>query len=126
MAYHREIPRDLFNEANLLKCYGQIYINLESAEMPHVELTGDGEAFAIEQDYSSGDTYIANVALLIDGEVCTLRRPLNSREPWPLQFVNDSEEELPLFYKDGTFSQDFIEYAESLAPKKASAAKLGR
>jgi hypothetical protein len=32
MGYTRVIPRDLFNEANLLKCIGGLYIALEHVE----------------------------------------------------------------------------------------------
>ncbi len=31
MTYKRVIPRDLFNEANLLKCYGALWIALDNA-----------------------------------------------------------------------------------------------
>ncbi len=30
--YARVIPRDLFNEANLLKCFGNLYLRLEVFE----------------------------------------------------------------------------------------------
>jgi len=51
MSYTRVIPRDLFNEANLLKCYGQIYIEVERMSLPdpraYVEIEHDGGAFYI-------------------------------------------------------------------------------
>lgn len=37
MTYQREIPRDLFNEANLLKCLGQI--SLIAHDRPDGELS---------------------------------------------------------------------------------------
>ena len=43
--YNRVIPRDLFNEANLLKCMGQLYLCLEAANLKYVYLEHDGDAF---------------------------------------------------------------------------------
>ncbi len=84
MSYTREIPRDLFNEASLLKCFGRLYICLESRLGRNITLKHGGEAFDVRQDKSDGSIYLANVTLHIGGQKCELRRPLNSREPWPL------------------------------------------
>lgn len=76
MNYARVIPRDLFNEANLLKCYGRLALE--------VDLEHDGGAFDIQQDPASGALHVANVRLVVRGREVPLFRPLNSREPWPL------------------------------------------
>lgn len=110
MSYARVIPRDLFNEANLLKCYGQIFINLETADVPGVELEHDGEAFDIQQDAGCGGTLIANVTLKVRGESCFLHRPLNSRERWPLYLTTDNEDEISVFADDGSFSLEMMDY----------------
>lgn len=34
MSYFRVIPRDLFNEASLLKCYGRLAILLDDMRSP--------------------------------------------------------------------------------------------
>lgn len=110
MSYFRVIPRDLFNEANLLKCYGRIYINLETAELPHVEFIHDGEAFQVEQDASDGSLFISNVQLLVNGQPQNLRRPLNSRASWPLELVDDEQGNIPVFNADGTFTEEMLAY----------------
>ncbi len=58
MAYLRVIPRDLFNEGNLLKCLGRIYINLESLPGISAELVETGGPFHIEQNEDDGSIYV--------------------------------------------------------------------
>jgi len=122
MTYRRVIPRDLFNEANLLKCYARIYINLETAGLHGVELQHDGLAFVVEQDPSNGAMFVSNVKLTASGPAGRtehkLQRPLNSRDAWPLMLVDDQDEETPVFTADGSFSEDFID------AMKAEIAKL--
>lgn len=117
MSYIREIPRDLFNEANLLKCYGRIYINLETADAPGVELVyDDGDrAFEVEQDIC-GDLTITNVKLMVRGVECKLYRPLNSREEWPLNMRDADYVETPVFDADGSFSAEMLEFLTGAAP----------
>lgn len=111
MSYPRVIPRDLFNEANLLKCYGQIFINLETADLPHVELVHDDDTFDVEQDESDGSLFISNVVLKVRGEPRELRRPMNSRNPWPLILVDrDEEVDIPVFNDDGSFTEDILQH----------------
>lgn len=110
MSYPRVIPRDLFNEANLLKCLGRIYINLETADLRDVELEHDGEAFDVQQDASSGAIYAKNVVLMVKGQPCHLVRPMNSRDPWPLMMVDADDEETNVFNEDGSFSAEMLSH----------------
>ena len=107
MTYLRVIPRDLFNEANLLKCYGRIYLNLETANIPEAELEHDGDAFAVEQNENSGGLYMSNVTLKVRGITCRLERPLNSRASWPLFLIDENDEEMAVFNEDGSFTEEF-------------------
>lgn len=110
MSYPRVIPRDLFNEANLLKCYGQIYLNLEILNPENVEFEHDGEPFDVQQD-DSGALTIANIELRVRGIPCYLRRPLNSRRPWPLYLtIADSPLEIDVFNEDGSFSDEMTAF----------------
>ena len=109
MSYVRVIPRDLFNEANLLKCYGQLYLQLEFHNIPEVELDHNHCAFRVTQDPSDGAIYIANVLLRRRGAICSLFRPLNSRESWPL-YVHHGEEEIAVFNQDGTFTAEMLAF----------------
>ncbi|WP_434716076.1 hypothetical protein [Paraburkholderia sp. A3RO-2L] len=110
MSYSRVIPRDLFNEANLLKCYGRLYINLETADAPAVKLEHDGAAFDVQQDESSGAIFVANVKLKVRGVARRLYRPLNSREAWPLYLALDDDSEIEVFNEDGSFSGEMLEF----------------
>jgi hypothetical protein len=85
MSYYRVIPRDLFNEANLLKCYAQIYLNLERLPDVDAQLVGGDNNYPFRVDQNiDGSTWLANILLIVRGEPVTLERPLNSREKWPL------------------------------------------
>jgi hypothetical protein len=108
MSYDRVIPRDLFNEAGLLKCYGQIYLELEKLNNADVTLVeGDiGDGFRIEQDASDGSISLANVHLLVRGEFCTLSRPLNARSPYPLYLTTVEDDVLTVFTDDGRFTDE--------------------
>lgn len=110
MSYKRVIPRDLFNEANLLKCYGRLYLKLETAELLHVELQHDGAAFDVQQDPSSGGLFLANVSLRVRDETFRLHRPLNSRGEWPLYLTDENEEEFTVFADDGSFADEFTDF----------------
>lgn len=119
MSYIRVIPRDLFNEANLLKCYGQVFLQLEKLNLPNVTLAHASRrtGFEVQQDQNDGSITIWNVKLSkanSTGDDFTLydfKRPLNSREPWPLYLVN-GDEDIPVFKGDdaGTFSAEMIAF----------------
>lgn len=113
--YQRVIPRDLFNEGNLLTCYGKLWINIEKLNNSNIELVYvDGKQFDIHQNPQDGSLRIENVELCIKGEVQTIYRPLNSRDKWPLVILPDGEdqEEIFIFNEDGEFSEEFLEYAD--------------
>lgn len=108
MSYIRVIPRDLFNEANLLKCYGQLALHIHdhkyTTSPAFADLFAD-DAFQIEMSMDSGDIFIANLPLTIDGQEYELSRPMNSREPWPLWISGDGiEEPFEVFNPDGSIS----------------------
>lgn len=104
MTYQRVIPRDLFNDANLLKCLGQLYLELERLNIPGVELEHwpDTRAFIIHQNEDDGSTYCRNVVLTVKNKHHYLTRPLNSRKSWPL-YLN----EIPIFDNEGCLTEEF-------------------
>ncbi len=106
MSYVRVIPRDLFNEGNLLKCYGQLYLNLEKMRMEDC-LECDGNAFDIWQNSATGGLRIGNVTLIVNRRVIVLERPMNSREPYPLWALPD-DDEIKVFNADGSFTEGFV------------------
>lgn len=112
MPYNRVIPRDLFNEAKLLKCLGQLVIKLETAGAHRADLRqrSDGQ-FEIEQREYDGGIYCATLDFYIRGHLVNLFTPLNSRLPYPLMFEDeDAEVSDFVFNDDGSLSAAFIEY----------------
>ncbi len=117
--YRREIPRDLFNEAKLLKCLGQLSLILHDAvgirwplRLEHDDSEHPG--FVIEQDASSGDIYCNNLSLYLGdkGEI-ELTTPLNSREPYPLMYQAWWDEgQGNVFTDDGKLSEEFKEWLD--------------
>lgn len=109
MTYKRVIPRDLFNEANLLKCLGRLYIateNFVAVDIVHKA----PQQFAIDQDISDGSIYCSTVQIRIKGAIWPHRRALNSREPWPLTISNPDDpdaDEIDVFTDDGGLSPEF-------------------
>lgn len=109
--YLRVIPRDLFNEANLLKCLGKLYLCLETLNPEGVTLEHDGEAFEIDQSEDSGGLFVRNVTLIVRGEEVHLWRPLNSRHAWPLYLTLDlDDEEYSVFDDDGNLSIEMLKF----------------
>jgi hypothetical protein len=114
MSYSRVIPRDLFNEANLLKCYGQLYLKLEryfsDIDLRHEFGPFGSSAFNIRQDPADGSLTIANICLVKGTDKYELRRPLNSREPWPLYCVISDDRETAVFDDNGELAEGFLEF----------------
>jgi len=105
----RVLPRDLFNDANLLKCVGAIILAIEDRKLPPVfTYVYDGDPFDIEQDENDGSTYICNVVISASNNELNLRRPLNSREAWPLFASLWDGDECEVFNSDGSFSDAFL------------------
>ena len=115
MSYERVIPRDLFNEANLLKCLGKMFINLENKPFGKIDVKfcNDGEAFDIQQNPEDGSTFCSNVILLKNGHDVPLFRPLNSRREWPLMCHDNDGNEIFIFDDFGHFSEEFVEFLKS-------------
>lgn len=115
MSYIRVIPRDLFNEGDLLKCIGQLYI--ETAKYPHVEIfQHDDEmnaGFRIEQNPDDGSIFVSNIVIYVTGRAMAHYRPLNSREKYPLYLVSmESDIEIKVFNNDGSLTAEMIAFIE--------------
>lgn len=135
----RVIPRDLFNDANLLKCYGRLQLFL----MDHPAFAGC--TFGLEEDAlesqfdihqtTDGETFVANLQLTVHGVPVTLYRPLNAKGNWPLWFSIDCLDTLqefetsPLeylvggcvFHEDGNIDEDFITMVNQLKERAQNA-----
>lgn len=103
MSYLRVIPRDLFNEANLLKCIGRLTLLIHDGKLPgwsfeHEDYFDDG--FIIEQNGHDGSLYLRSIDFFYKGHLVTFSRPMNSRQPYPL--VEDTTGEF-IFDDKGNF-----------------------
>jgi hypothetical protein len=110
LTYRRVIPRDLFNEGDLLKCYGQLYLELEKLRMEDcLEHHADDGPFRIRQCEADGSLSIGNVILVVRGMQVQLSRPLNARAKYPLWASVDGTE-YRVFDVDGKLSDEFREF----------------
>jgi len=119
MSYTRVIPRDLFNEAKLLKCLGQLALLITDGlgvprglTLDH-DIFGDRAGFQIEQDQTDGSIYCANMELNYQGRLIGLRSPLNSRDAFPLQFIR-GDESGSVFDDKGKLSHDFVSMLKNI------------
>lgn len=125
MSYFRVLPRDLFNEAKLLKCLGQLSLLLHNGIRGVHSLTlvkSEPDGFVIEQDRSSGDLYCANLKLVLHfpgrivGREIELRSSLNSRSrPYPLNYLDWDGGEGYVFDDSGQLSAEFVDWLSAVA-----------
>lgn len=113
--YQRVLPRDLFNEANLLKCYGRLWILLSEKQVNGTGKFEEEEVpfFDIDQDPASGGLTIRNLTFTIGEVRHYLHRPLNARGSWPLYVSRGDDdpdfEEIAVFDDEGNFSDEMLE-----------------
>lgn len=118
--YQREMPRDLFNEAKLLKCLGQLlllYVDQHLADGCKFVHTETQSGFLIGQNPGDGSIGCANLHMWYIEEVgdgkkirtyVELSTPLNSRDPYPLLFSAYGDEGC-VFDTDGKMTPEFHE-----------------
>ena len=123
MEYTRVIPRDLFNEAKLLKCVGQLALLIHDGMQPvPMSLEHDGSSFHIGHTEDLGLT-IVNMRWIICGFNVGFQTAYNSRDymhdQWSYTFsypiyvyYNDDIVEV-LTYK-GAWSRDFKKFCKRL------------
>jgi hypothetical protein len=111
MSYKRVIPRDLFNEASLLKCLGHLALQINDDHTPEgLELLHryPESGFPIEMDESDGSIFCSELTLKTpDGRTTALWRSLNSRLSWPLRLLDAEENDIYVFDEDGYFTAEF-------------------
>lgn len=115
MSYFRVVPRDLFNEAKLLKCLGQISLHIldnKNCCSEHIAdfLIDEKSGFKIEQNPLEGSIYSDNYKVLLkrNEEYIDLFHPLNCKLAYPLCFRHGDTEDF-VFNQDGTFHEAFLD-----------------
>lgn len=111
--YKRVVPRDLFNEAKLLKCLGKISVSILDNKLHGLKEVHENssEGFEILQN-EDGDIMCNNYYILKDNKLIYLFTKLNSRLNWPLCTMNDDGDVIYCFEDDGSFTQEFLDYLE--------------
>lgn len=106
------IPRDLFNDGNLLTNYGHLYIALEKLNLQDL-LINDVEGnsnFKIGYMELSGCTYLQDVRMYThQGDELMLYRHQNSRETYSLWFEGE-DDDYEVFNSNGTLTPTFLDY----------------
>jgi hypothetical protein len=121
MSYQLVIPRDLFNHAKVLKCYGQLGLaildgvlkGVSTPEGLSIEQEDSEAGFNIEQNRDSGALYVSNLEVYYQGSLLDLEVPYNSKEVYPLMYVEEDDSGY-VFLEDGSFSSSFLEYLEEI------------
>lgn len=121
MNYQRVLPRDLFNEAKLLKCLGQLALLIHNGvgirwplRFEEIRLE---EGFRITQDPSAGCLSCVNLELYCSTHRIELRLIYNSRSPYPLMFHYDGallQETGDVFTDKGELDVDFTSFLDRL------------
>ena len=112
--YLRVVPRDFFNEANLLKCYGQLALLTIDDNSDFQFEYQRRWPFIAAQYPGDGSLTIKDITFTYKETVILLRRPLNARDPWPLVTVNEDCVEIEIFDDKGNLSEEFTAYLKTL------------
>lgn len=110
--YSRVIPRDLFNEAKLLKCLGQLCLHIHNEQAGLLRFnhdTAEYPGFVIDQRECDGSFYCGNVRFYLPHGQVLMASSLNSKSPYPLVATYLETEEVRVFRDDGAFTEEFIE-----------------
>jgi len=120
--YQRVNPRDLFNEAKLLKCWGQLALLVHEgrgiASYLFVEHTNPCSGFCIGLSGHENSLQCLNLKLWVGRESDPKRfsirvfQTYNSREAYPLLFEGDFTEDF-IFDDQGEFSSNFLRFIRS-------------
>jgi hypothetical protein len=109
--YNRVLPRDLFNEAKLLKCIGRLILLIEDNMTPvRMSYGENGEPFTIGLT-DDGSLMVTNLGISINRRLQTFKTTYNSKSNYPLLLETPDYSEILVFSENGEFTPDFIQYA---------------
>lgn len=104
MTYQRVLPRDLFNEAKLLKCVGKLTLLIGDELINWIDYSYDDRGFLIDQQSSDGSLFVSNMHFTTkDGQILNFFTPYNSKGNWPLVCIIEDDEVLDVFNENGDF-----------------------
>lgn len=122
MSYQRVLPRDLFNEAKLLKCLGQLALLIHDNKVDGFPLIfhhyADTIGFDIDQNPDDGSLFCRNIDLDVGETTIPLFTSYNAKGPYPLYFLNNQEGEIhKVLGDDGSIHPDFLNFLKATYPR---------
>mgnify|MGYP001596767171 CR=1 FL=1 len=111
--YQRVIPRDLFNEAKLLKCMGRLCLMIHDRVCPcEMRFTDNGSPFKTAL-LDEGALTIWNLRIYIKGHLFRFKTTYNSKAIYPL-YVEHEYVDYLVFNEQGEFDKEFIDFTKNL------------
>lgn len=116
MEHSRVVPRDLFNDSKLLKCLGQLALNILDGKGLGVEvdesLLTNGTGFDIKL-LEDGHLFVTNLAFSKSGVELLYKTVYNSKGAYPL-LCQYEDQEIDVFKDDGSYTEEYVDFIESL------------
>lgn len=109
--YQRVAPRDLFNEANLLKSLGRLALLILDAGVTGLTYTSSGRPFVIGLHDAGYLTATAGITIKRGRQKLWLGTTYNCRSPYALICYDEQEGEIPVFEENGELTDEFRAYA---------------
>lgn len=112
MSYKRVLPRDLFNEAKLLKCIGRLFLMHHDGELSDavklIHDTSECEGFDVRFDENNNRLYVNNVFVYINDEFWCHGCSYNSRDNYSLVLEHDEQGAFFIFNEEGRLMPNFL------------------
>lgn len=111
--YARVLPRDLFNEAKLLKCLGLLALHVHEGQFPGfaVEMNDDEAEEGFKTALCDEGLFVANLHITKHEAPVFFVSPYNSRAAFPLQFESAPFSFSEVFTDSGEYTPEFLEFA---------------
>lgn len=106
--YDRVIPRDFFNEAKLLKCFGFLSLKILNNSLPEgmqIHIEDNGERFDIELA-DEGFLYLANYCTTINEVPVLFLTTYNNKSNFPF-YCRIDDYDYQVFDEGGNFTDEF-------------------
>lgn len=112
--YIRVLPRDLFNEAKLLKCLGLLILKIEDNDTPlFSRLQYHHTEHFIIGLMDEGSLTCTNLTIWVKGKMSLFKTTYNSKENYPLFLQSEDFQDIRVFDEAGNWDQEFIDFCKA-------------